>query len=161
MAFWHPLKGVLSHSTPDWYVDRLAYCGTLVNGSNPEKWMTFWNDSKPGVNFYVYKIVLSDLTNFDDYQFIPTQQLVGSFRVGAFPVLLSGSTPPGKMYFGNFATIPSQTNSIGFQVSCGSQAPAILDASFPLFVIPPNSGIAIAGTAATDQFATTFWYVWK
>jgi len=162
MSFWQGLKGVLTRPTADWYADKLAFIGLNVNGDANHSYGFLWNDSQPAVNFFVYKLTISSANQNDLYQGFPISTKSGTQQQHAYPVMLNAGTPPGHTYtVGGLS--PNVANDCPMLIAEQLQLdPIILDAAFPMVIIPPNMGFAISpsGGGGINWFAS-FWYVWK
>jgi hypothetical protein len=160
MAFWGPLKGVLTHSTPDWYADKLAWTvGNCTNGIGASG-VLLWNDSSPAVNFYVYRFLISDPNYPGEIIGYFQQSIIGSLYNHAYPVVLNTGTPPGKVY--NFTgNIPADQQHVPFDFSFNATSTLDVPSDSPLFVIPPNSGFVFQDTGTATGFHVNFWYVWR
>jgi hypothetical protein len=162
MAFWQALKGVLTHSTPDWFIDKLAFISVNCNGDPNHSWVYLWNDSTPPVSFFIYKLTISSANTNDLWQGFPQGTNPGTVQQHAYPVNLASATPPGHTY-----TVGGSSPNVGFdcplQVAQSLQLdPIVLDAHFPLFIVAPNSGFAISPSGGGGiNFFVTFWYVYK
>jgi hypothetical protein len=160
MPWWQPLKGVLSRTTPEWYVQNLAMVGVSQVDNTPETAVCLWNNSSTGAYFYVYALLLAMTNSNDTYigQFVGTPP--GTLQGAASPVIGNQANPPGQIYVGVVAQ-PSVIRVVPFLIDMQSFTTYYWSSPFPLIVIPPNMGFALAGTGGTDVWNMTFWYVWK
>jgi hypothetical protein len=164
MAWWQALKGVLTRSTPDWYVDRMAVAYGQGSNLASKGGCLLWNNSSPPVNFYIYAMILTTNIDKQPFEIQVVKSTLGGVLFGTpFPVYSNGATPPGQVYA--FDGAPTNTGQ-GIAVALGAMGPQAfsLGWNFPLFVIPPNTALSVwvndPGPATVDFFAN-WWFLWK
>jgi hypothetical protein len=161
MAWWQPLKGLLSRPTPDWYVDRLAYVGSsAVNIGAHFNSFTLWNNSNPPAYFYVYGLFLGMAQGSDMVFGLPRGDQPSSTPNTPTPVIANQGSPPGLLYQESLANTPHLDNA-PIQIWCAQGILAVLYGQLPLTVIPPNNGFQVIPNGQQAGMSCTFYYVWK
>jgi hypothetical protein len=153
-------KGVVASNYPEWNLDNLAWISGAVSGAANNQSLLFWNDSKPGVTFYCYKLIISthDTSNGANFGFAPNGVYTANHTRFPFPVRVGDPQPPGQMNNINqtLSTIDGAAN-----LPLGNTSPLVIEGHYPIFVVPPNMGVEIGPDGALITCGVQLWYVWK
>jgi hypothetical protein len=161
MAFWSGLKGVLTHSTPDWYVQSLAFTNGQCSGDPGGNacGVILWNASQPAVTFYIYKFVIWSPNIPNQIYCYPVGSKAGTVYNTGYPVVAQQGTPPGTVYTWKGAGT-SDYQHVPMTIELDQNSTEIDDANFPLIGIPPNSGFNW-DSFSNSGFGINIWYLWR
>jgi len=161
VAFWQALKGVLTRPAPEWYLPNFAFAGGTASGGASQSTLILWNNSSPGVNFYVYREEISGQSAHFGIAEGPIAQTLGSVNSTPGAVFLGSGSPPGQVY----QSTGTNPDSLILAGNLGGYLPVdgMLNraADYPLIVIPPNMGWVVTRNDVGNGLAVNWWFLWK
>jgi hypothetical protein len=165
-------KGNYTRQTGDWFIDRAATVGGYFwPSSNLATVLDLYNNASDGTNLHVYRVFAGNGAAAN-YGMTRLSGHGAKFLTNAFPVVITGPTLPGQLYYDTIA--PQFVGAIGPQdepffdalfMENDAGSMDVWDAPGPICLIPPGFFMRVYGFTGTGrtgggaQMSASFYYV--